>query len=213
MDLGAYKNFTAENFLTYVAALKGIERKDAIIKVDNLLDLVGLSNVKTKKLKGFSGGMTQRIGIAQVLLNEPKILILDEPTAGLDPSERIRFRNILSELSKDKIIILSTHIVSDIEYVADKVLLLKEGNLIEEKSPDKLLSKLNGKVWTMVLTKEEYLRRKSNFKLVNTHHQQGYVEVRIVSDNRPYEKAVAVAPRMEDIYVYYFGNENFLDEM
>lgn len=203
-EFGAYKNFTAEKFLLYVAVLKGIKEKEALVTVDNLLDLVGLNSVKRKKIKGFSGGMLQRVGIAQALLNDPQVLILDEPTAGLDPSERIRFRNILSGLSKDKIIILSTHIVSDLEYIADEILLLKEGELMQKKPPDELLSELKGKVWTMLLSEEEYLKNKSTLKLVNTHHQQNQVEIRVVSENKPYENAVAVSPRMEDIYVYYF---------
>lgn len=207
-SFGGYGNFTAEKFLRYVAALKGIEGKEAIVKVDELLELVGLNDVKKKKLRGFSGGMIQRVGIAQALLNDPKVLILDEPTAGLDPSERIRFRGILSELSKDKIIILSTHIVSDIEYVANEVLLLKAGELIQKKPPTELLAELDGKVWSMILTEMDFLQQKDNLKLVNTHHLQDKVEVRVVSDVKPNDNAVAVLPRMEDIYVYYFGAEN-----
>ena len=207
-SFGGYSNFTAEKFLRYVAALKGIEGKEAIIKVDELLELVGLNDVKKKKLRGFSGGMIQRVGIAQALLNDPKVLILDEPTAGLDPSERIRFRGILSELSKDKIIILSTHIVSDIEYVANEVLLLKAGTLIQKKSPTDLLAELDGKVWSMILTEMDFLQQKDNLKLVNTHHLQDKVELRVVSDIKPNDNAVAVLPRMEDIYVYYFGIKN-----
>ena len=204
-SFGGYSNFTAEKFLHYVAALKGLEGKEAIVKVDELLNLVGLHDVKKKKLRGFSGGMIQRVGIAQALINDPKVLILDEPTAGLDPSERIRFRGILSELSKDKVIILSTHIVSDIEYVANEVLLLKAGELIEKKSPTELLSELDGNVWSMILTEEDYLKQKHSLKLVNTHHLQDKVEVRVVSDDKPGDNAIAVLPRMEDIYVYYFG--------
>lgn len=207
-EFGAYKSFTAEKFMLYVGALKGIKEKEAVIKVDDLLDMVGLGSVKKKRIKGFSGGMVQRVGIAQALLNNPKVIILDEPTAGLDPSERIRFRNILSGLSKDKIIILSTHIVSDIEYIADEVLLLKEGELIQQKSPDELLSEMNGKVWTMIIDDEDYLRNKDKFKIVNTHHQQNRVEIRLVSENKPNKNAVSVLPRMEDIYVNYFGSKS-----
>lgn len=207
-SFGGYSNFTAEKFLRYVATLKGIEGKEAIVKVDELLELVGLNDVKKKKLRGFSGGMIQRVGIAQALLNDPKVLILDEPTAGLDPSERIRFRGILSELSKDKIIILSTHIVSDIEYVANEVLLLKAGALIQKKPPTELLAELDGKVWSMILTEIDFLQQKDSLKLVNTHHLQDKVEVRVVSAIKPNDNAVAVLPRMEDIYVYYFGIKN-----
>ncbi|MEK3934642.1 ABC transporter ATP-binding protein [Sporosarcina sp. FSL W7-1349] len=207
-SFGGYSNFTAEKFLHYVAALKGLEGKEAIVKVDELLDLVGLQDVKKKKLRGFSGGMIQRVGIAQALINDPKVLILDEPTAGLDPSERIRFRGILSELSQDKIIILSTHIVSDIEYVANEVLLLKAGELIEKKSPTELLSELEGNVWSMIVEEKAYLKTKHRLKLVNTHHLQGKVEVRVISNDKPGDNAIAVLPRMEDIYVYYFGEND-----
>lgn len=202
---GAYGNFTAEAFLMYVAALKDIERVYAIQRVNELLNLVGLAEVKKKKLKSFSGGMKQRVGIAQALLNDPKVLILDEPTAGLDPSERIRLRRVLSELSKDKVIILSTHIVSDIEYVANEVLLLKEGELIEKKKPQQLLSQIEGHVWTLTLDEKDYLKHKQTLKIVNTQHLQNSVEIRVISEIKPNEKALTVEPRLEDIYVYYFG--------
>ncbi|WP_234447911.1 ABC transporter ATP-binding protein [Viridibacillus soli] len=204
-EFGGYSHFTAQEFLRYVASLKGIDSRVAHEKVDGLLELVGLCNVKKKKLKGFSGGMTRRVGIAQALLNDPLILILDEPTAGLDPSERIRLRGILSEISKDKIILLSTHIVSDIEYVANEVLLIKEGELIQKKAPKELLAALNGQVWTMVMNEDDFLKNKQHLKLVNASHLQGQVEIRIISDKEPHEQAVTVEPRLEDIYVYYFG--------
>lgn len=200
-----YSHFTAQEFLRYVASLKGIDSRVSHEKVERLLELVGLSDVKKKKLKGFSGGMTRRVGIAQALLNDPQILILDEPTAGLDPSERIRLRGILSEISKDKIILLSTHIVSDIEYVANEVLLLKRGEIIQKKSPKELISALNGQVWSLVMTEDDFYKNKQHLTVVNSNHLQGQVETRIISERQPHEKAITVEPRLEDIYVYYFG--------
>lgn len=146
-DMGYYKNFTAERFLKYVAALKGLNKKMSKERIEELLEVVGLSEYKNKKVGKFSGGMRQRVGIAQALLNNPKILVLDEPTAGLDPKERIRFRNLISDISKDRIIILSTHIVGDIEYIAKQVILIKEGQLIKSSTGDKLLKEMEGKAW------------------------------------------------------------------
>ncbi len=129
-DFGYYPEFTAREFLEYMAALKGLEKKEAKDKISELLELVGLSDVARKKMKTFSGGMKQRVGIAQALLNDPAILILDEPTAGLDPKERVRFRELIEELGKKSIVLLSTHIVSDIEHIADKIIMMKDGSLI-----------------------------------------------------------------------------------
>lgn len=204
-NFGAYKSFSAEKFLLYVAALKGIKEKDAVLKIHNLLEKVGLNEVKTKKLKTFSAGMLQRLGIVQALLNDPKILILDEPTAGLDPNERMRLKNILSEFSKEKIIILSTHIVSDLEYIAKEVLILKNGSLIEKKSPEELLKRISDKVWCICMASEEYLRVKDDLKIINICRFEENVELRVISEKKPYENAVKDSPKIEDIYVYYFG--------
>lgn len=203
-----YRHFTAEKFLYYVANLKGLDKTEAATKVSELLELVGLENDKKKKLKGFSGGMKRRVGIAQALLNNPEILILDEPTAGLDPSERIRLRGILSKLSKNKIILLSTHIVSDIEYVADEVLLLKNGEIIEKASPNQLLASLHDKVWIVDIHEQEMARYSEQYKIVNIHQFDNHLELRVISENRPHHTATNVEPRMEDLYVYYFGVEN-----
>ena len=136
-DFGYYPNFSANDFLMYMSALKGLSKSHAKRKTDELLELVGLANVAKKKIKTYSGGMKQRVGIAQALLNDPKLLIVDEPTAGLDPAERKRFRDLIAQLSQDSIVLLSTHIVSDIEPIADRVLILREGNLIYNESWDK----------------------------------------------------------------------------
>lgn len=205
-DFQGYSHFTAEQFLLYVANLKGMSKAAAVSEVASLLNLVGLEEAKRKKLKSFSGGMNRRVGIAQALLNDPKILVLDEPTAGLDPSERIRLRGILSKLAKNKIIILSTHIVSDIESVADQVLLLRNGELVEQATPKELLEKMNAHVWTVILDEQEAFPLMEKFVVSNMHQREASIELRIVSDEKPHPEAVNIAPTLEDIYVFYFGN-------
>ena len=205
-EFQGYSQFTAEEFLKYVANLKGLDAKKIQVRVKHVLALVGLTSASRKKLKGYSGGMRRRVGIAQALLNNPKVLILDEPTAGLDPSERIRLRGILSQLAQDTIIILSTHIVSDIEYVADEVLLLKEGQLIEKASPRELLAKLDRQVWTVQVPHDELRTYTTAYPVSNLQLQEGYVDIRIVSQAKPHDAAQPAKPRMEDLYVYYFGS-------
>ncbi|REB06632.1 ABC transporter ATP-binding protein [Sporosarcina sp. BI001-red] len=205
-EFHGYSQFTAEEFLKYVANLKGLDAKTARVRVKHVLALVGLTSASRKKLKGYSGGMRRRVGIAQALLNNPKVLILDEPTAGLDPSERIRLRGILSQLAQDTIIILSTHIVSDIEYVADEVLLLKEGQLIEKASPRELLAKLDRQVWTVQVQHDELSTYTTSYPISNLQLQEEYVDIRIVSQAKPHDAAQPTKPRMEDLYVYYFGS-------
>lgn len=205
-DFNGYPHFTAYQFLLYVANLKGLSKKLAKHRVDELLQLVGLIESKDKKLKGFSGGMKRRIGIAQALLNDPHILILDEPTAGLDPSERIRLRGILSKMAKNKIIILSTHIVSDIESVADQVLLLRQGELIEHATPAHFLDKMKNHVWTVTLQEQKALSLMDTFIISNVHQQGTSIELRIVATQKPHPDAINVPPKLEDIYVYHFGN-------
>ena len=146
-DFGYYPEFTAEKFLLYLAALKGLGKVQAGQKMLELLDLVGLSEERKHKIRTFSGGMKQRLGIAQALLNDPEILILDEPTAGLDPKERVRFRNLISACARDRIVLLSTHIVSDVEYIAGEILIMKEGRLIHRGAPDAITHEIDGKVW------------------------------------------------------------------
>ena len=146
-NFGYYPEFTAEKFMLYMAALKGLNRSFAKNRTEELLRLVGLEKEHRKKIKTFSGGMKRRLGIAQAMLNEPEILILDEPTAGLDPKERVRFRNLISSFSKDKIVLLSTHIVSDVEYIADEIFLMKEGQILQEGTPEEITAQMNGLVW------------------------------------------------------------------
>ncbi|WOV84388.1 ABC transporter ATP-binding protein [Sporosarcina jeotgali] len=205
-DFHGYSQFTAEEFLKYVANLKGLDAKTARVRVKHVLALVGLTSVSRKKLKGYSGGMRRRVGIAQALLNNPKVLILDEPTAGLDPSERIRLRGILSQLAQDTIIILSTHIVSDIEYVADEVLLLKEGQLIGKASPRELLAKLDRQVWAVQVPHNELQTYTTAYPVSNLQLQKEHADIRIISHAKPHISAQQAEPRMEDLYVYYFGS-------
>ncbi|MBR5405105.1 MAG: ABC transporter ATP-binding protein [Oscillospiraceae bacterium] len=200
-----YKSFTAEEFLRYMAAMKGIGKKDAAARTAELLEQVNLTAHRNKKIGAFSGGMRQRLGIAQAILNDPEILILDEPTAGLDPKERVRFRNIISRLSSDRIILVATHIVSDLEFAAKEVLLLKEGRLLKKAAPTDLQNSVAGKVWRVQAEEaelEQYMRR---YVIANAAASGGQYTLRIVSDEKPQESAQPEQPRLEDVYLYYFG--------
>lgn len=206
-DFGYYPDFSAQDFLEYTASLKGLSSKYSKKQIKKYLDIVGLSDVKNKKIRTFSGGMKQRLGIAQAMLNEPKILILDEPTAGLDPKERIKFRNLISSFSKDRIVILSTHIVSDIDYIAETILMMKNGEIIINESNTTATTVIQNKVWELII-KEEYLETISgNFHIVNLQHlDTGALKLRIVSDFTPSEEAKNVSPTLEDLFLYYFDN-------
>ena len=204
-DFGFYPGYTAEEFLHYIAALKGIPRRKARKKTKELLETVGLGAAAKKKLKTFSGGMKQRAGIAQALLNDPKILILDEPTAGLDPKERVRFRNLISDYADGRIVILSTHIVSDIEAIADKVFLMKKGKFIMQGSVEELTEKAEGKVWELTVPQKESRKYQETMTVANLRHEDGFVTLRIISDEKPAQDAVSCAPVLEDLYLYYFG--------
>lgn len=206
--IGFYKTFTAEKLLLYIAALKGLTKDEAKVKVNEVLELVGLSEHRRGKVGKFSGGMKRRVGIAQALLNDPKILIVDEPTAGLDPKERIRFRNLLSQISANRIVLLSTHIVSDIEYIAKEVLILKDGHLVKKQTPQELLTGIQNKVWTVIVEDEsEILHFQSLYKVGNIARVQNQFELRILSDVKPHQNAKNENPNLEDLYLYYFDEE------
>ena len=204
-DFGYYPDFTAYDFLMYISALKGLSKQKAESRVNELLQIVNLEKERKQKVKTFSGGMKQRLGIAQAMLNNPKILILDEPTTGLDPKERVKFRNLISSFSKDKIVILSTHIVSDIEFIADKIIVMKEGQKILSGTPEELTQNLQGKVWKcLAYSKQEVDTLNREYCIINIHQEKDVVELRIVSDEKPNLTAVNIEPNLEDLYLAYF---------
>ncbi len=202
-DFGVYPNLNAVEFLAYMAAIKGLKAEKARQRVDELLDLVNLgADVRTRPVGGYSGGMRQRVGIAQALLNNPEILIVDEPTAGLDPQERVRFRNLLSDLAGKRIVILSTHIVTDIEAVATDIALIKKGRLVQHALPETLLQAVEGKAWQTVIPSDELPALKSRAIVSSTARRGDGIHARVVSDQRPDENAVPDAPTLEDAYLY-----------
>lgn len=209
-EFGVYKNFTAKQFLQYVGALKGMSGKNLNSKVNELLELVGLYNVRNKSIGKFSGGMKRRVGIAQVLLNDPKIIVLDEPTAGLDPQERTRFRNLIAKISRDKIIILSTHIISDIESVAKETIMVKEGKLLMKGTHREILSDMNNKVYNIRVNNEEEINRiQEKYKVISIQSDVDSTILRVVSDTMPKELNVeSTSARFEDVYMFYFDLEN-----
>ncbi len=204
-----YPEFTAEEFLMYIAALKGLNERTARKKVKELLEEVDLIKEKNYKVKTFSGGMKQRLGIAQAMLNNPRILILDEPTAGLDPKERVRFRNLISAFAKDRIVILSTHIVSDVEFIAENIIIMKSGQVLHFGKPQDIIMEMEGKVWECTIPSnlsEQYTR---TFNVSNLRNiENNYTIVRIISENLPLKNAVQVQPTLEDLFLFYFKERN-----
>ncbi|MBD5128921.1 MAG: ATP-binding cassette domain-containing protein [Ruminococcaceae bacterium] len=200
-----YPDFTLTRFLYYMAALKGISKKDAAPQIKELIGRVNLKEYSRVRLGGFSGGMKQRALLAQALLGDPKIVILDEPTAGLDPKERIRLRNLIAETAFDKIVIIATHVVTDIEFIAKEVLLLKDGEIADSGAPAQLCSKINGKVYELLTEQSELHNIRSRMSVANITHENGRVCVRVLSENVPETEHRAVLPTLEDLYLYHFG--------
>ena len=204
---GLYDDFTLNRFLWYMAALKGLKRKEAKEKITKLLETVNLTDSAHKKLGAFSGGMKQRALIAQALLNEPEILILDEPTAGLDPKERIRIRNFISEIAKDKIVLISTHVVSDIEFIAKEIILLKEGHFVSHDTCENLAKEIADKVFEIEISQEDLLYFQNTYRVSNLYRNDDKIILRTVTDNLPEGyKSTKVSPTLEDLYLYVFEN-------
>jgi ABC-2 type transport system ATP-binding protein len=200
-DFGIYPNLNAVEFLEYLAAVKGLDAATSRRRIDELLKLVNLADVRKRPLGGYSGGMKQRVGIAQALLNDPQLLIVDEPTAGLDPEERVRFRNLLSDLSGERIVILSTHIVSDVEATATDIALIAQGTLVTHASPEELLRQVEGKVWEWVLPSTELNAAKQKYLISNTVRRSDGVHARVLADAPP-SGAQPVTPNLEDAYLF-----------
>ena len=204
-DFGIYPNLNAVEFLEYMAAVKGIDRSLAHRRIEELLHLVNLMEARRRSLGGFSGGMKQRLGIAQALLNDPQLLIVDEPTAGLDPEERVRFRNLLSELSGERIVILSTHIVSDVEATATHIALISHGQLLLQASPEKLLQAVEGKVWEWVIPSENLPAIKQQHLISGTLRRSDGLHLRLVAETSPAPSAEPISPTLEDAYLYFIS--------
>jgi ABC-2 type transport system ATP-binding protein len=205
-DFGVYPNLNAVEFLEYMAAIKGLDGRTAKRRIDELLQVVNLVGVRKQSLGGYSGGMKQRVGIAQALLNDPQLLIVDEPTAGLDPEERVRFRNLLSDLSGDRIVILSTHIVSDVEAAATEIALIQKGYLLTHATPEVLLKEVQGKVWEWVVPSTAITELRQQHLVSSTMRSAQGVEVRVVADEKPDQEAHVMEPRLEDAYLYCMHN-------
>jgi ABC-2 type transport system ATP-binding protein len=204
-DFGVYPNLNVVEFLEYLAAVKGLDAATSRRRIDELLNLVNLTDVRKRPLGGYSGGMKQRVGIAQALLNDPQLLIVDEPTAGLDPEERVRFRNLLSELSGERIVILSTHIVSDVEATATDIALISQGTLVAHSAPEELLRQVEGKSWEWVIASAEVNEAKKRFLISNTTRRSDGVHVRVLAAKPP-DGAQPAIPTLEDAYLYSLFN-------
>lgn len=198
-NFGYYKNNTPRQYLDYLGALKGMSKRETAERIEELLAMVGLQDVAGKKMKKFSGGMIQRVGIAQAMLNNPKILILDEPTAGLDPKERVRFRNIISALSKDRIVILSTHIVSDIESIANQVIMIKDKHLYKMNTVDQICGELDGKVFECQVSERDFESFEQNHFVLSARQERGYMQVRFYEEE--ITDSIPCTPNLEDVFL------------
>lgn len=200
-----YDSFTVNHFISYMGTLRGMDKKEIRRRMEELLPLLNLSEVRRKKIKELSGGMKQRVLLVQALLDDPQILILDEPTAGLDPKERIRIRNLISDLSGDKIVLIATHVVSDIEFISKEILLMKNGKVVDKDCPEALQKKIAGKVFEIRISQDELNQVKQEFEISNLFRTDGEIVVRVISEQRPGKyRWTEVSPTLEDVYLYEF---------
>ncbi|MCI8940176.1 MAG: ABC transporter ATP-binding protein [Dorea sp.] len=207
-EFGFYPEFTVKDYLEYVAVLKGLGRKDAGRKIEELLERLSLADVRKKRIAKLSGGMKRRVGIAQALLNDPEILILDEPTSGLDPGERIRFRNLLSEFAHDRIVVISTHIVSDVEYIASQNAVMKDGKIIQIGSTESLVQAVVGKVWQCHVPAHDVGKYERSMQVVNLKNEpDGTIALRYLSEQKMTKDSLTAKPRLEDLYLWLFPQE------
>lgn len=207
-DFGVYPNLSAIEFLQYIAAIKGLDRRSADRRIEELLQAVNLMDARNRPLGGYSGGMKQRIGIAQALINDPQLLIVDEPTVGLDPEERVRFRNLLADLSGDRIVILSTHIVSDVESAATGIALIHHGQLVQKATPETLLQKVEGKVWEWLVPSMDLAAVRQKYLVSSMIRRSDGARLRIVQENPPSPRAVVVPATLEDAYLFTIGADS-----
>ena len=211
---GFYPEFTVKSYLEYMSALKGIGKKDASLTIERLLQMLALSDVKNKKIRRLSGGMQCRVGIAQALLNDPEILILDEPTSGLDPGERVRFRNILAEFAKERIILISTHIVSDVENIATRNAVMKDGRIIAAGSTDALVAVMKGRVWRTEVSESDLFKCERLVRIANIRSESGgRVSLRYLAENPVLPGSAPETPRLEDLYLWLFPEDSGTEEV
>lgn len=208
-EFGYSRDFTVKDYLEYIAALKDIPAGETTKKINRLLEILTLSDVKGKKIAKLSGGMKRRVGIAQAMLNNPEILVMDEPTAGLDPGERVRFRNFISEFSHDRIVLISTHIVSDIEYIATRIAVMKAGKIVDIGTTDELVRKIRGKVWTCTIPAQDLVSYEMRLRIINQRGEDNnWVSIRYLSEVPEIPGSVTPPPRLEDLYLWYFPQGN-----
>jgi ABC-2 type transport system ATP-binding protein len=206
-DFGVYPEFTGRQFLRYLAAMKGLPSSLIHRRVDEVIEIVNLEQEADRKLPTYSGGMKQRIGIAQALLNDPELLIVDEPTAGLDPAERVRFRTLLASLTRNRIVLLSTHIISDVEAVASRLVILQEGHVLADTTPEALLATAAGSVWSVTVDQATAMQLQASSQVSTMVNQMHGVTLRIVSPTRPHEAAIVVDPSLEEAYLRAVGRQ------
>lgn len=212
-DFGFFPDFTVKDYLEYVAALKDVPARTTRKKIDSLLDILTLSDVKNKKIIKLSGGMKRRVGIAQAMLNDPQILIMDEPTAGLDPGERVRFRNFISEFSHNRIVLISTHIVSDIEYISTKNAIMKAGKILDVGTTDELVKQVMGKVWTCTVPADKLPMYEMQLRIINQRSEgNNQISIRYLADEQKNSISVMTPPRLEDLYLWLFPKEDIEKE-